>query len=145
MSTRLYNQRVATSQIASVSQPQSAFTYKGFDSKNTRKNFKSYDIDLVKQDILNHFYIRKGEKLENPQFGTIIWDIIFEPFTENVKELIANNVEEIINYDPRVAVNSITVDSTDQGIRIEADVIYLPFNVNERMTLNFDRENNIIS
>jgi phage baseplate assembly protein W len=145
MSTRLYNQRVATSQIASVSRPQSAFTYKGFDSKNTRKNFKSYDIDLVKQDILNHFYIRKGEKLENPQFGTIIWDIIFEPFTENVRELIANNVEEIINYDPRVAVNSITVDSTDQGIRIEADIIYLPFNINERMTLNFDRENNIIS
>jgi phage baseplate assembly protein W len=145
MSTRLYNQKIATSQIASVAQSQSSFTYKGFDSKNTKKNFKSYDIDLVKQDILNHFYIRKGEKLENPQFGTIIWDIIFEPFTENVKELIANNVEEIINYDPRVAVNQVVVDSTDLGIRIEADIIYLPFNINERMVINFDRENNVIS
>ena len=145
MSTRLYNQKIVTSQIASVAQSQSSFTYKGFDSKNTKKNFKSYDIDLVKQDILNHFYIRKGEKLENPQFGTIIWDIIFEPFTENVKELIANNVEEIINYDPRVAVNQVVVDSTDLGIRIEADIIYLPFNINERMVINFDRENNVIS
>lgn len=145
MSTRLYNQKVATNRTASIGQDQSAFTYKGFTSKNARKNFKSYDIDLVKQDIFNHFYIRKGEKLENPQFGTIIWDIIFEPFTEQVRELIASNVEEIINYDPRVAVNSIVVDSTDQGIRIEADIIYLPFNINERMTLNFDRDNNIIS
>jgi phage baseplate assembly protein W len=145
MTTRLYNQKIATSQTATVPTAQSSFTYKGFNSKNSRKKFKSYDIDLVKQDILNHFYIRKGEKLENPQFGTIIWDIIFEPFTQEVRELIANNVEEIINYDPRVAVNSVIVDSTDQGIRIEADIIYLPFNVNERMTLEFDRENNIIS
>jgi phage baseplate assembly protein W len=145
MSTKLYKQKVVTSQTALVGQVQSSFTYKGFDSKNSRKNFKSYDIDLVKQDILNHFYIRKGEKLENPQFGTIIWDIIFEPFTEEVRELIANNVEEIINYDPRVAVNEVIVDSTDQGIRIEADIIYLPFNINERMVINFDRDNNIIS
>ena len=145
MATRLYNQKVATSQRATVPQVQSVFTYKGFDSKNSKKNFKSYDIDLVKQDILNHFNIRKGEKLENPQFGTIIWDIIFEPFTQDVRELVANNVEEIINYDPRVAVNSVIVDSTDQGIRIEADITYLPFNINEQMTLNFDRNNNIIS
>jgi phage baseplate assembly protein W len=145
MATRLYNQKVATSQQAIVPQIQAAFTYKGFNSKNSNKNFKSYDIDLVKEDILNHFYIKKGEKLENPQFGTIIWDILFEPFTEEVRELIANNVEEIINYDPRVAVNSVIVDSTDQGIRIEADIIYLPFNINEKMTLNFDKENNIIS
>lgn len=145
MATRLYNQKVATSQRASVPQLQAAFTYKGFNSKNSKKNFKSYDIDLVKEDILNHFYIRKGEKLENPQFGTIIWDIIFEPFTQEIREQIAENVEEIINYDPRVAVNSVIVDSTDQGIRIEADIIYLPFNINERMTLNFDKENNTIS
>ena len=97
MATRIYNQKVATSQRATVPQAQSVFTYKGFDSKNSKKNFKSYDIDLVKQDILNHFYIRKGEKLENPRFGTIIWDIIFEPFTQEVRELVANNVEEIIN------------------------------------------------
>jgi phage baseplate assembly protein W len=145
MVTRLYNQKVATSQTASVAQPELTFTYKGFNSKNSKKNFKSYDIELVKQDILNHFYIRKGEKLENPNFGTIIWDIIFENFTPQVKDLIAKDVEEIINYDPRVAVNAISIDSTDQGIRIEADITYLPFNVAERMRFNFDRNNNIIS
>lgn len=145
MVTRLYNQKVATSRNAVVTQDQGSFTYKGFDSKNSKKNFKIYDIDLVKQDILNHFYIRRGEKLENPEFGTIIWDMIFENFTEEVKEIIARDVETIINYDPRVAVNSVIVDSTDQGIRIEADIMYLPFNVNERMTLNFDKNNNIIS
>jgi len=121
------------------------FTYKGFNSKNATKGFKQYDIDLVKQDILNHFYIKKGEKLENPSFGTIIWDMLFEPFTNEVKEKIAKNVEEIINYDPRINVESVSVDSTDQGIRIEAIITYLPFNMKENMKFNFDRSTSTIN
>jgi len=142
---RLYNQKIVASQFARTEQNSNTFTYKGFSSTNNKRNFKLYDIDLVKQDLLNHFYIKRGEKLENPQFGTVIWDMLFENFTEEVKEIIARDVEEIINYDPRIAVNSVIVDSTDQGIRIEADIIYLPFNISERMTFNFDRNNNIIS
>jgi phage baseplate assembly protein W len=145
MTTRLYNQKVVASQYASINQNSRSFTYKGFSSENSKRNYKLYDIDLVKQDLLNHFYIRRGEKLENPQFGTVIWDVLFENFTEEVKEIIAKDVEEIINYDPRIAVNSVIVDSTDQGIRIEADIVYLPFNINEKMTFDFDRNNNIIS
>jgi phage baseplate assembly protein W len=142
---RLYNKKnVAASQASVGDIGISAFTYKGFSSKEIKSNFKLYDIDLVKQDIINHFYIRKGEKLENPDFGTIIWDILFEPFTEEVKKLITDNVQEIINYDPRIAINAVVIDSTDQGIRIEADITYLPFNINERMTFDFDKNNKII-
>ena len=112
---------------------------------NTSKNYKIYDIDLVKQDLINHFYIRKGEKLENPEFGTIIWDMLFEQFTEDVKEMIAKDVETIINYDPRIVVNEVLIDSTDIGIRIQADITYIPFNINERMTFDFDKNNAIIN
>ena len=124
---------------------QTAFTYKGFSSQETKSSFKLHDINLVKQDIINHFYIRKGEKLMNPDFGTIIWDLLFEQFTEEVKKLITADVEQIINYDPRIAINGVVIDSTDMGIRIEADITYIPFNINERMTFNFDRENKTIN
>jgi phage baseplate assembly protein W len=143
---KLYNQKTVGSQGVVVSNDGNvAFTYKGFNSQETKNKFKMYDIDLVKQDIINHFYIRKGEKLMNPDFGTIIWDILFEPFTEEVKKLITEDVEQIINYDPRIAINSVSIDSTDMGIRIEAEITYLPFNINERMVFNFDKENNIIN
>lgn len=145
MATKLYNQKVAASSQATVTETTGVFTYKGFNSKESAKNYKLYDIDLVKQDLINHFYIRKGEKLENPEFGTVIWDMLFEQFTEDVKNIIAKDVEDIINYDPRMAVNEIQIDSTDQGIRIQADVVYIPFNVNERMTLNFDKNNSVIN
>ncbi len=145
MSTKLYNQKIAASSAAVVTENLGSFSYKGFSSKETSKNYKLYDIDLVKQDLINHFYIRKGEKLENPEFGTVIWDMLFEQFTEDVKTIIAKDVEDIINYDPRIAVNEIQIDSTDQGIRIQADVVYIPFNVNERMTFNFDKNNSVIN
>ena len=143
--TRLYNQKVVSSNNAVVSDNYGTFTYRGFSSNETTKNYKLYDIDLVKQDLINHFYIRKGEKLENPEFGTVIWDMLFEQFTEDVKRIIAKDVEDIVNYDPRIAVNEIQIDSTDQGIRIQADIVYIPFNINERMTFNFDRANSIIN
>ena len=143
---KLYNNQTVAKNKASVGdQNTGSFTYKGFSSLESKRGFKLYDIDLVKQDIINHFYIRKGEKLENPEFGTIIWDMLFENFTDEVKRLISEDVETIINYDPRIAINSILVDTTDQGIRIEADIVYIPFNINERMTFNFDRENKIIN
>jgi phage baseplate assembly protein W len=142
---KLYNQKTVASNTASIgNQSISAFTYKGFSSSETKTGFKLFDIDLVKQDLLNHFYIRKGEKLENPDFGTMIWDLLFEPFTEEVKKMISDDVQAIINYDPRIAVNSVIVDSTDQGIRIEAELIYLPFNLNERLKFDFDRSNRTI-
>jgi phage baseplate assembly protein W len=143
--TRLYNTKTVSQKTASVADVQTRFTYKGFSSKATNKNFKLYDIDLVKQDLINHFYIRKGEKLENPDFGTVIWDMLFEQFTPDVKEIIAKDVETIINYDPRLVVNEIQIDSTDQGMRIQADITYVPFNINEKMTLNFDRQNSVIN
>jgi phage baseplate assembly protein W len=142
--TKLYIQKSVASSTAVVSENQGTFTYKGFSSKETAKNYKLYDIDLVKQDLLNHFYIRKGEKLENPAFGTVIWDMLFEQFTEDVKNIIAKDVEDIINFDPRIAVNEVQIDSTDQGIRIQADIVYIPFNVNERMTFNFDKTNSTV-
>lgn len=145
MSNRLYNRKTVSASSFSVeTQDRGAFTYKGFSSTNSSKKFKLYDIDLVKQDLINHFYIRKGEKLENPEFGTIIWDMIFEPFTEEAKNLIAKDVEDIINYDPRIAVNEVQIDSTEFGIRIQADIIYIPFNINERLTFDFDKNNSII-
>ena len=146
MAKKLYNTKTVATNKASVGDDNTgSFAYKGFSSKEYSKNFKLYDIDLVKQDLINHFYIRKGEKLENPEFGTVIWDMLFEPFTPDVKEIIAKDVEAIINYDPRFAVTEINIDSTDQGMRIQADLVYIPFNINERMTLNFDKNNSVIN
>jgi phage baseplate assembly protein W len=120
-------------------------TYRGFSSiSEDTRGYTLYDLSLIKQDIINHFHVRQGERLMNPEFGTIIWDVIFEPLTEDLKRLIKKNVEDIINYDPRVAVNDILITDYESGIQIECDLTYLPYNISESMRFKFDQENGLI-
>ena len=122
-----------------------AQSYRGLSTVNPDNlSYTLYDIGLIKQDLLNHFHIRQGEKLENPEFGTIIWDILFEPLTENLKEAIADNVTTIINSDPRINANRVIVDQYESGIQIECELQYLPYNISEKMKLQFDQNNGFV-
>lgn len=123
-----------------------ARAYKGLSTVNPNSSSTTlYDLALIKQDLINHFHIRQGEKLENPEFGTIIWEVLFEPMTDNLRTAVAKNVTDIVNYDPRVQVNAVTVDSFETGIQIELDLTYLPYNISESMRLTFDEGNGLIS
>jgi phage baseplate assembly protein W len=139
---KLYNQKtVATSQASIGNINPRPFTYKGFNSRNIKSGFKQYDIDLIKQDLLNHFHIKKGQKLENPEFGTAIWEMIFEPMSEETKKVITDDVEAIVNNDPRTKVNNVVIEATEHGIRIQVEMMYLPFSVIDSMILEFDSRN----
>lgn len=121
-------------------------SYRGLSTVNPdNASFALYDISLIKQDLINHFHIRQGEKLENPEFGTIIWDVIFDPLTSDLKDLIVNNVKTIIGSDPRVSVDQVIVSTFEQGIQIECTLTYLPYNISESLRLRFDQDNNIFS
>jgi phage baseplate assembly protein W len=114
-------------------------TYKGLSTVGNLSNtFALYDIGLIKQDLLNHFHIRRGEKLENPSFGTIIWDILFDPLTDDLIQLIIQDVTTIVNTDPRVKVDSLNVTQFEMGIQIECVLTYLPYNISEQLRLKFD-------
>ena len=119
--------------------------YRGFSSvSDNTENFALYDFELIKQDIINHFHIRQGEKLSDPSFGCIIWDMLFEPFTDQVREAIIQNVTDIVNYDPRVQVNEILIDSYEQGIEVRCTLTYLPYNISNQMIYRFDQRANLI-
>jgi phage baseplate assembly protein W len=144
MSNKLYEKIVIKGANTSQTIPGTK-TYKGFSTVSPEANsFSLFDFSLIKQDILNHFHIRQGERLENPEFGTVIWDVIFEPLTEELKDLIRKNVETIINYDPRVQADDVIVTSYESGIQIECTLIYLPYNIAESLQLRFDQENGLV-
>lgn len=103
-----------------------------------------YDIAIIKQDLINHFHIRQGEKLNDPRFGTIIWELLYEPLTEQIKSLILDDVNRIINYDPRIRAERIELDSYEHGIIVECTVTYIPYNITESMRFMFDESSNIL-
>ncbi len=121
-----------------------AATYKGF-STLAGKNFRLTDFDLIKQDIVNHFNIRKGEKLMRPNFGTIIWNVLYEPFTEDLKSVIMADIKAIASYDPRVSFDNVIVTEYDQGLLIEIQLRYVTTNQLGTMLLNFNGETQSLS
>lgn len=123
-----------------------AVAYRGFSTTDiNRDSYNLYNFEIVKQDIINHFHIRKGEKLSDPNFGTIIWDVLFEPFTEELREAILDDVTTILNYDPRVNVARILVDSYESGIQVEADIIVIPYNLQQTMQFRFDQASGLLN
>ena len=119
--------------------------YKGFSTVNrSSENFSLFDYELIKQDIINHFHVRQGEKLMDPLFGTIIWDMLYEPLTDEVKYVITENVNTIINYDPRVIASRVTVTSYESGIQIECMLTYRLYNIQQELQLRFDQNNGLL-
>ena len=118
-------------------------TFKGFSSRADKRNFKLYDFEVAKQDLINRLSVRKGERVENPEFGTIIYDAIFEPFTEAVKDAIVEDITANLNADPRISTQEILVTEADKGIAIQATITYVPLNITEKLRFNFD-ENSLL-
>lgn len=118
--------------------------YNGFSTYNRSKHFRITDFELVKQDLLNHFNIRKGEKLMNPDYGTIIWDTLFDPLDDDTKNVIVQDVKRIIGSDPRVGAQNVIVTQFDFGVQIEIDLIYISNNQRNLLSLSFDRNSKTV-
>lgn len=119
-----------------------AIMYRGFSTVDRKKKFRLTDFELVRRDLINHFHIRKGEKLMNPSFGTIIWNVLHEPLTDNLKSIITTDVKNIVSSDPRVAVDRVMITEYDQGLQIDLELRYVQTNQSSLLNLQFDNQNN---
>ena len=118
--------------------------YRGFSTVDQYKKFRLTDLDLIKRDLLNHFAIRKGEKLMNPEFGSLIWNMLFEPLTADVKALIVEDIQRVVSYDPRCRVDNVIVDQFDYGLQVQLEMTFLPDDLSDVLKLQFDRESNTV-
>jgi len=122
-----------------------ATMYRGFSTVGRSKKFRLTDFALVKQDLINHFNIRKGEKLMNPDFGTIIWNVLYEPLTSDLKSVIISDINSIARFDPRLSIDNVVVTEFDRGIQIELELRYLQTNQSGLLNLQFDNQTNTLS
>jgi phage baseplate assembly protein W len=115
--------------------------YKGFSTVNPNAtDVKLYDYDLIKQDILNQFQVRKNERVMDPKFGTIIWDLLFDPLTDQTKRQIADDVTRIVTSDPRASALEINVVEQEYGLLLEITLQYIGSDQTQVLKLNFDKE-----
>tara|TARA_Y100000114_G_C11624496_1_gene261270 strand:- start:57 stop:551 length:495 start_codon:yes stop_codon:yes gene_type:complete len=127
-----------------LAQPRAIKSYVGFSTVN--RDFDSntlYDYELARTDLLNAFYIKKGEKLELPEYGTIVYDLIFEPFSAETSKLVEDDVIEIVGRDPRWRLDTLQIQQQEYGLNIALEITYIPYNIAESLTLGFNQESGL--
>ncbi|NBO99390.1 MAG: hypothetical protein EBU90_04580 [Proteobacteria bacterium] len=115
--------------------------YKGFSTLNpNNRSSKLYDFDLIKQNLLNHFNTRKGERVMNPNFGTIIWDLLMEPMTQQTKEILISDIRTICAFDPRVYPTQLAINEYEKGYLIEITLALRETDQTSVLKLAFDQQ-----
>jgi phage baseplate assembly protein W len=103
-----------------------------------------YDLDLARQDLLNHFNTRKGERIMLPTFGSIVWEMLFEPLDDYTIGLIDADVRSIIKNDPRWELQSVAISEGPNALNIEIVVTYVPTNEVVKLHLTYYKVTNTL-
>lgn len=101
--------------------------FRGFSTAGRiRAPYTLTDNELVKRDLLNEFYTRRGERVMRPNYGSIIWELLMNPNDVTTREDIRDDVERIVGKDPRVELQNVVIEQLDQTIRVEVTLTILP-------------------
>lgn len=126
----VYNQPVKSSHF-----------YKGFSSVDPSSSAtRLYDFDLIKQDIINQFNTKKGERVMNPNFGSVIWDLIMEPLTEETREALTQDITLICNSDPRVTPTQLNLTEYETGYILDVTLMLNGTDQSSQIRLMFDQK-----
>jgi phage baseplate assembly protein W len=103
-------------------------------------NFTLKDVELAKRDLLNHFYTRKGERLGEPEFGSIIQDMVFEPLDDRTVNAVEDDVRDVVANDPRWILNTLNITTGQHTIECILNLTYRPDSTPEELYLKFTAE-----
>lgn len=118
-----------------------ATIFKGFNTIDKNKApFNLTDEELIKRDLLNHFYTKRGERFMRPNFGSIIHDLIMNPLDGMTETDIREDVENIINSDSRVSLDDLRILIEGQTVRCEVDITFNVLKSADTLYLEFISE-----
>lgn len=89
---------------------------------------KKVDVQAVKQALKNLFLYQRGEKKFDPNFGSGIRALLFEPVDDITAGILEKEIIFMIdNYEKRVRVSNVVVvaspDTNDYEIRVDFYVV----------------------
>ena len=121
-----------------------ATLFKGFSTVDKVKApFGLSDIELVKRDLLNEFYTRKGERVMRPNFGSIIWDLLMNPEDTFTIDEIRDDIERIVAKEQRVQLLDVNIFTSDHSVRAEVELNYVILNSKDTLFLEFITEQQV--
>jgi phage baseplate assembly protein W len=115
-------------------------TFIGFNTQDQFKKFTLLDAELVKRDLLNGLNIRQGQLPGRPQYGTALWDNLFENQTNETTQSIEREIQRVAGYDPRIQISNVEVFPQENGILIQVELAIVPSTDAQRLSIFFDQQ-----
>jgi len=115
-------------------------TFIGFNTIGQNKKFTAVDFDLIKIDLLNAFNIRQGELPGRPEYGTVIWNYVFENQTTETQEAIFREIQRVCAGDPRIYISGIQTFPQENGILIQLGLAVVPSTTAQQLSIFFDQQ-----
>jgi phage baseplate assembly protein W len=111
----------------------------GYNSIDQFKKFTLVDLELIKRDLLNAFNIRQGQLVGRPQYGTNLWDFLFESQMTDTEQAIQDEIQRVAGGDPRIFITQPPqLFPQDNGLLIQLDVQFIPSSEAVRLSIFFD-------
>jgi len=119
--------------VAAIYRGFSTIGLKGLDSRK-------FNIDLVRDDLLNQFNTRLGERVGRPGFGSIIHDLLFDLSDPRTEGLVIADAQRIMNEDPRLKTREITVDLDFDAhtLTLNITALLVEFDMNIQFAVTFE-------
>jgi phage baseplate assembly protein W len=119
--------------------------YKGFSSLSANPGSRLYDLDLIKQDIVNHFNTKKGSRVMKPNFGSAIWDLLMEPLTEQTRDALKDDITAVCTLDPRVSASQIDITEYPSGFILEITLSLVNSDQSDVLKLTFNQQLGLVT
>lgn len=98
---------------------------------------KKTDLDAIKQSLKNILYTFFGERPFQPEFGSHVWNLLFEPFDGITKVSLEEEITNaILNFEPRITPIEVNVTDNSDNNEIAITVSYNVNNLTDIETLN---------
>jgi len=118
--------------------------YRGYSSYEYQNNktFSVTDVELVKLDLLNHIFTRKGDRVMMPNFGTRIPDLAFEPMDGITLGILEEDLRAVFEFDPRVELLALTIVPVydSNTVIASAKLLYVELNMQGSLDINITFE-----
>jgi phage baseplate assembly protein W len=115
-------------------------TFIGFNTQEQYKKFTLLDADLVKRDLLNGLNIRQGQLPGRPQFGTTLWDSLFENQSPDLVNAIEKEIQRVAGYDPRIQISDTQVFPQENGMLIQVQLAIVPSTTAQQLSIFFNQQ-----
>lgn len=115
-------------------------TFIGFNTQDQFKKFTLIDTQLVKRDFLNALNIRQGQIIGRPEYGTSLWDNLFENQTNETEAAITREIQRVAGGDPRMQINEIQLFPQENGVLVQVEIMIVPSTDAEKLSIFFDQQ-----